>query len=153
MRSLAPFLLLVCCLGCRGTGPSFTAPTGTTVRYAIADQAETRDCDSPVTPQATCRISLTARIVLGEMEGREWQIRSVRIIVRDQVSGQDLHAVPAELKADELRQVAGTSVLPAYGAFTIPLKVQFLVGQAPYYVDGPHELLVTLGAVIDGTLP
>jgi hypothetical protein len=31
----------------------------------------------------------------------------------------------------------------------IPLQVQFLVGQAPYYVDGPHELKVMLMAVVD----
>jgi len=151
MRSLAVLCLLACCLACGGAGRSFTAPAGTTVQYAVTNQVETRTCESPVTPQATCRITLSARVLLGELEGRPWRIDSVRSVVRDQTSGQDLRALPATLTAEDVRLVAGTNVLPAHGSLTIPVQVQFLVSQKPYYVDGPHELLVTLVASVGGT--
>jgi hypothetical protein len=42
-------------------------------------------------------------------------------------------------------------VLPAHGRLTILLELQFLVGQAPFHVDSPHELHVTLVAAVSGT--
>ena len=151
MRDHATALILGCCLGCGSTQQPPTVTAGSTVSYTVADQAEQRACESPVTPRATCKVTLTARVVLGELEGRKWQLVSVQGVVRDGRSGQDLHAVPGALTSDDIRRVAGSDVLPAHGRLTIPLELQFLVGQAPFYVDGPHELHVTLVATISGT--
>jgi hypothetical protein len=87
--------------------------------------------------------------MLGELEGREWHLQSIQGIVRDSRSGQDLQAFPAALSAEDIRQLAGSSVLPAHGQLTIPLQFQFLIGEPSYYVDGPHELQVTVFATVD----
>ena len=148
MRTPALVVLLGgACLGCGSNQP--TTVSGSTLNYAVTDQTETEVCESPVTPQATCTVTLTARVLLGELEGREWQIRSIQSSVRDGRSGQDLHAIPATLTADEIQRAAGSSVLRARGSLAIPLQVQFLIGQAPYYSDGTHELKVTLVAVVN----
>lgn len=147
MRTPLLVVLLGGCLGCGSNQP--TAARGTAVTYAVADQTETQVCESPVTPQATCTVTLTARVVLGELEGHEWRIRSIQSSVRDGRSGQDLHALPTTLTADQIQRAAGTNVLQARGSLEIPVQVQFLIGQAPYYIDGPHELKVTLFALVN----
>jgi hypothetical protein len=43
-----------------------------------------------------------------------------------------------EERVDRIGRCAAASSL------TIPLRVQFLIGQAPYYADGARELQVTL---------
>jgi hypothetical protein len=91
---------------------------------------------------------MTARVELGELEGKAWQIASVQGTVRDGRSGQDLHAVPGMLTAEDVRRVAGSNVLVANGRLTIPLELRFVIGQAPFYVDGPHELHVVVIASV-----
>lgn len=149
MRRLPLAALLSSVLGCSGTQHP-TAP-GSTFDYTVSDQTETRVCESRVTPQASCTVTLDARAVLGELEGREWQIPSLATVVRDGRSGQDLHASPGTLTGEDIRRIAGSNVLPARGSLSIPIHVQFAVGQAPYYVDGPHVLSVTWTAVTSAT--
>jgi hypothetical protein len=150
MRPRAIALFVGCCLGCGSAQRSPAVGPGATVNYAVIDQAEERICQSPVTPQATCTVTLTAHVALGELEGREWQLVSIQGVVRDARSGQDLHAVPGALTSADIRLITGTSVLPAFGRLTIPLQLQFRVGQAPFYVDGPHDLHVTVLATVSG---
>ena len=143
-------LLLGCCLGvdCGTTHESPVVAPGTNVGFAVRDQAESRVCESPATPEASCTVTMTAHVDVAELEGREWQLLSIQGVVRDGRSGQDLHAIPGVLTSEDIRRIAGSSVLPAHGRLTIPLELQFTVGQAPYYVDGPHELHVTVFAAV-----
>jgi hypothetical protein len=142
MRASTTACLFGCLVwvGC-GTNPSLRA-RGTNLAFVVEGQAESKACESPVTPEATCTVTLTARVELGELEGRDWNIASVRGAVRDGRSGQDLRAVPGVLTSHEIRRLAGSSVLAAHGRLTIPLELRFIIGQAPFYVDGPHELQV-----------
>jgi hypothetical protein len=149
MRSHAIALLLGwSCFAC-GSGSPLVAP-GSNLNVTVTDQAEKRVCQSPVTPEATCTVTMTARITLGELDGRELVLFSVRGVVRDNSTGHDLHAVPSELTSADIQRVAGTNVLPPNGQLVIPLELQFQVRQAPFYVDGPHELVVTVVATASG---
>ena len=148
MRPTTAVLLLGIALavGCDEANP--LRPRGTSLSFAVEGQAESKVCDSPATPQATCTVTITARVELGELEGKAWQIASVKGTVRDGRSGQDLQAVPGTLTSEDVRRVAGNNVLPANGRLTIPLELRFVVGQEPFYVDGPHELLVMVIASV-----
>jgi hypothetical protein len=142
MRHGVTLLLLglLASVGCGGNAPS--RPSGTNLDFVVGDQAESKTCDSPVTREATCTVTMTARVELGEVEGRAWNIASVEGVVRDGRSGQDLGAVPGVLTSDEIRRIAGSNVLAAHGRLTIPIELRFVIGQPPFYVDGPHELHV-----------
>ena len=142
MRPSATACFLGCLVwvGC-GRSPSLRG-SGTNLAFVVESHAESKACESPVTPEATCTITMTARVELGELEGRDWNISSVQAVVRDGRSGQDLRAVPGVLTSDEIRRLTGSSVLAAHGRLTIPLELRFVIGQAPFYVDGPHELQV-----------
>jgi hypothetical protein len=130
--------------GCGSGAGRFVAPPGTTLGYSVQGQSESTVCPSPVTRESNCTVTLTARVELGELEGRELRLRSLRTVVRDARTGQDLGATPGELTAEDIRRVAGSNVVAAHGHLTIPLTLQFQVGAAPFYVDGPHELQVAL---------
>jgi len=144
MRPCVTALLLGCSLviGCGRSSDS--RASGTNLAFSVEGQAESKACESPVTPESTCTVTMTARVELGELEGRDWNLASVQGVVRDGRSGQDLRAVPGVLTSDDIRRLAGSSVLAAHGRLTIPLELRFVIGQAPFYVDGPHELHVVV---------
>ncbi len=148
MRSHTAPLLLGCWLaaacGAGQHGP--VVPAGSSFAFSVDGQAESSVCQSPATPDSTCTVTMTARVELGELEGREWQLASLLSVVRDGRSGQDLHASPSNLTSDDIRRLAGTNLLSPNGHLSIPLTLQFVVGQAPFYIDGPHELHVTIVA-------
>jgi hypothetical protein len=148
MRFHAIALLLGCWLGAGcGAGQHAPAvPTGTALAFAVDGQAESSVCQSPVTRESTCTVTMTARVELGEIDGRAWNLASVQGVVRDSRSGQDLGAVPGVLTSGDIRRLAGSSVLAAHGRLTIPLELRFVIGQAPFYVDGPHELQIVVMA-------
>ncbi len=148
MRSVAIALLFGCWLGAGcGSGQHAPAvPAGTTLAFSVESQSESSVCQSPVTRESTCTVTMTARVELGELEDREWHLGSLQSVVRDSRSGQDLGAAPAALTSDDIRRLAGSSMLTAHGRLTIPLTLQFVVGQPPFYIDGPHELHVTIVA-------
>jgi hypothetical protein len=119
-------------------------PAGTTLAYSVTGQSESSLCQSPVIRESTCTITLTARVELGDLDGRGLSLRLVQSAVRDGRTGLDLGATPRELTADDIRRLTGSSVVAAHERLTIPLTLQFTVGQAPFYVDGPHELHVSV---------
>jgi hypothetical protein len=148
MRFRAAVVVVGCSLATGCGQQSQAVPAGTSVGYSVVGQAESRACQSPVTRESTCTVTMTAQVELGELEGREWHIRSLESIVRDGRAGQDLAATPRVLTSEAIERLAGSSAVPAHGHLSIPLVLQFKIGQAPFYIDGPHELQVQLFAVV-----
>jgi hypothetical protein len=148
MRFYAVPLLSGCSLaaacGAGQHGP--VVPAGTNLGFSVEGQTESSVCQSPATPESTCTVTMTARVELAELEGREWHLASLLSVVRDGRGDQDLRASPGKLTAEDIRRLAGTNILTAHGHLSIPLTLQFVVGQAPFYIDGPHELHVTIVA-------
>jgi hypothetical protein len=147
--SIAPLLLACSAVVACGTGqrgPVASTEAGFT--FSVDGQAESSVCPSPATPESTCTVTMTARIEVAEVDGREWHLASLMSVVHDGRSGQDLHASPSELTSEDIQRLAGTNVLSPHGHLSIPLTLRFVVGQAPFYIDGPHQLQVVIAAPV-----
>ena len=140
MRPSAAVLLLSIALavGCEDASPA--KPTGTNLGFVIRGQTEFMVCGAS-TSQATCLVTLTARVELVELEGKTWQVVSVKGTVRDSRSGQDLNAVPGTLSSEDVEVLAGSNVLRPNGRLTIPLQLRFVSGSEP---GVSHELIVAV---------
>jgi hypothetical protein len=134
-------------LGCGSGDRSFVAPDST-VYFSVVDQAESQVCQPPVTRESTCTVTITARVEVGELEGKEWHLLSLETVVMDTRGRQDLGANPRMWSADDIHRSAGSNMVAAHGHLNIPVEVRFDIGQPPFYIDGPHKLEVKLSAVV-----
>ncbi|HKC12231.1 MAG TPA: hypothetical protein VKI41_09380, partial [Vicinamibacteria bacterium] len=106
------------------------------------EASESFVCQTPATRESECTVTMRARVAIEEVGGRDVYLDSVAGTVWDTRGRDNLQAVPALLSSDDIMRIAGSTVIQAHGQLTIEYELHYLVGQAPFYINGPPLLLV-----------
>jgi len=97
-------------------------------------------CLSESTPGASCSVTRTVSITVQEVGGRDVSLQSVSGVLWDTRAMQDMHAQPAALSSADIRQAAGSNVVPSHGQLVIPYELEFTVVWP--HIMGPLEVRI-----------
>jgi hypothetical protein len=84
-------------------------------------------CASESTSGTTCSVIRTVSITVEEVGGRDVSLQSVSGVLWDTRAMQDMRAQPAALSSADVRQAAGSNVVPSHGQLVIPYELEFTV--------------------------
>jgi hypothetical protein len=133
--------------GC-GSSDDITSYSGPSpLEWVITRQAEDYACDA-----SACRVTLAQKVDFASGFDGDLTLLSVNVIVTERRTGRVVEAVPAELNRDDVRQLAGSDVVPAGKHLIMPLSIKF-TAPPPIPSQTQHDVRITVVATAHPELP
>ncbi len=132
-------IALAACLACGSSPASLTA------RVSVLSVGRTCASLAPVT---TCTIVSRLEVAIEEETGRDVSLEAVAGTLWDTRGMQDMQATPAVLSAEDIRNAAGSNVVPGHGSRTLPYSLEFTIPEP--YILGTIKASVQVRGVDEG---